>query len=276
MKVRFALVAPIIYFLFLTNPANGQNPNIRHDSLYSQVLKEQRNVEIIFPKKYIPNATDKFDVLYVLDGEWNTSLVEKLYEFQEYARFIPTNMIIVNVPNLYQNGVNMRDRDFTPTQTNNGSIAGGANNFLSFLKNELIPFVNKKYPTQIENNTLYGTSLGGLFAIYSYLHEPTLFRSYLTVEPSLWWDNGYLNKIAPQKLDGITGKKNTLWIASRDGNDYRDMGIAAFDSLLKLKAPGNLSWKIETYPNETHFSAIWKGVYDGLRFSYAKFKINGK
>jgi predicted alpha/beta superfamily hydrolase len=269
IKVRFALIIPIISFLLLANSAQSQNPNVRNDSLYSDILKEQRNVQVIFPKKYIPNATDKFDVLYVLDGEWNTSLVELLYQFLEYAKFIPTNMIIVSIPNLYRNEVNMRDRDFTPTQTKSGSISGGANNFLLFLKEELIPFVNKKYPTRIENNILYGTSLGGLFAIYSYLHEPALFKSYITVEPSLWWDNGYLNKIAPEKLRHIEGIKNTLWIASRDGDAYREMGVADFDSLL-LKAPKDLSWKIQVYPNETHFSAIWKGVYEGVRFDYTQ------
>jgi hypothetical protein len=117
IKGRFVLLAPIIYFLFSTNLSQGQNSNIRYDSLYSQVLKEQRSVEIILPKKYGSNATDKFDVLYALDGEWNTSLLGKVYDFLEYAKFIPTNMIIVSIPNHYKNGINMRDRDFTPTST---------------------------------------------------------------------------------------------------------------------------------------------------------------
>ena len=285
IKIRFALVAPIIYFLLISVQGRTQNSSIQYDSLYSNILKEQRPIKIILPKKYNPSLTDRFDVLYVLDGEWNTSLAEKAYEFLEYAKFIPANMIIVSVPNCYKNGINMRDRDFTPTSTENNEgksawmksslISGGARNFLLFLKEELVPFVNRKYRTKIENNILYGTSSGGLFAIYAYLHEPTLFKSYLTVEPSLWWDQEYINKIAPEKLENKKGIRNTLWISSRDGGAQVGMGISSFDSLLTLKAPDDLEWKVEAYPNETHFSAIWKGIYDGLKFTYVKSKTDG-
>ena len=285
IKAPIAFIAAIVYFLLISIQARTQNSNIEYDSLYSDILKEQRPIKIILPKKYNPSLTDRFDVLYVLDGEWNTSLAEKAYEFLEYAKFIPANMIIVSVPNCYKNGINMRDRDFTPTSTENNEgksawmksslISGGARNFLLFLKEELVPFVNRKYRTKIENNILYGTSSGGLFAIYAYLHEPTLFKSYLTVEPSLWWDQEYINKIAPEKLENKKGIRNTLWISSRDGGAQVGMGISSFDSLLTLKAPDDLEWKVEAYPNETHFSAIWKGIYDGLKFTYVKSKTDG-
>ncbi|HMG89211.1 MAG TPA: alpha/beta hydrolase-fold protein [Chryseolinea sp.] len=253
--------------------------------MYSNVLKEQRPIRIILPKKYDPGLTDRFDVLYVLDGEWNTSLAEKVNEFLGHAKFIPGNMIIVSIPNYYKNGVNMRERDFTPTSTENKDAkfswmksslnSGGAGNFLLFLKDELVPFVNSKYRANIENNILYGTSSGGLFAIYAYLNEPRLFKSYVTVEPSLWWDKEYINRIASEKLENNKGIRNTLWISSRDGGAQVEMGISGFDSLLKLKAPDGLQWKVEVYPNETHFSAIWKGIYDGLKFTYVTSKTDG-
>jgi predicted alpha/beta superfamily hydrolase len=285
IKTRFALIMSVIYFLLLSIQARTQNSSIQYGSLYSNILKEQRSIKVILPKKYNSSLTDRFDVLYVLDGEWNTSLVEKVYEFLEYAKFIPPNIIIVSVPNYYKNGINMRDRDFTPTSTENSDrkfawmksslISGGASNFLLFLKEELVPFVNRKYRAKIENNIFYGTSSGGLFAIYAYLHEPTLFKSYLTVEPSLWWDKEYINKIASEKLENKEGIRNTLWISSRDGSAQVEMGISSFDSLLTLKAADDLQWKVEAYPNETHFSAIWKGIYDGLKFTYVKSKTDG-
>lgn len=282
-KALFVLATSIIYFLLLSIPAWTQTPVVQKDSLYSNYLQEQRSIEIIFPKSYKESPAEKYDVLYVLDGEWNTSLAVRVYEFLEYAKFIPANIIIVSVPNYYKDGINMRDRDFTPTSitieeksssTKSSSISGGADKFLLFLKDELVPFVNKKCQVKIENNILYGTSSGGLFAIYAYLHEPTLFKSYITVEPSLWWDNEYVNKIAPEKLKSKEGIRNSLWISSRDGGAQVGMGISRFDSLLTLGAPNYLQWKVEAYPNETHFSAIWKGIYDGLKFTYVKSPID--
>ncbi len=279
MKIRaqFVVLTSIILFLILSIPAWTQV--VQKDSLFSSYLKEQRNIEIIFPKNYNEGSTEKYDVLYVLDGEWNTSLTVRVFEFLEYAKFIPANIIIVSVRNYYKDGINMRDRDFTPTLAENSDgennpVSGGAGNFLLFLKEELVPFVNKKWQVEIESNILYGTSSGGLFAIYAYLNEPTLFKSYITVEPSLWWDNEYINKIAPEKLKNNEAIKNSLWISSRDGGAQVGMGISHFDSLLTLGSPEDLQWEVAAYPNETHFSAIWKGIYDGLKFTYVKSQID--
>src|SRR5688572_24803091 len=108
IKASSALIAPFIYFLLISIQAWSQNSSIQHDSLYSDILKEQRSIKIILPKKYNPSSTDRFDVLYVLDGEWNTSLAEKVYEFLAHAKFIPTDIIIVSIPNYYKSGINMR------------------------------------------------------------------------------------------------------------------------------------------------------------------------
>ncbi|MEP7322918.1 MAG: serine hydrolase, partial [Saprospiraceae bacterium] len=143
-------------------------------------------------------------------------------------------------------------------------------------KEELIPHIDKKYPTNKENNILYGTSLGGLFSIYAYLNEATVFKSYLTVEPSLWWDKQFINRIASENLSKIKGIKNTLWIGSRDGSALDEMGISKFESILKSNSPEGLSWLTQAYPNETHFSAIWKGIYDGLKYSYVFSKSDKK
>lgn len=276
-KLPTITIPLLVCFLLLSIPVWTQNIIIHSDSLYSTNLKEQRQIQVIFPQQYNPDSKDVLDVLYVLDGEWNTSLSQTVIGFLEYAQFVPDNVLIVSILNKYKDDKNMRRRDFTPSRVEKRSlISGGANNFILFLKEELVPFINKNYPTNNENNILYGTSYGGLFAIYTYLHEPSLFKSYLTVEPSLMWDNGLLNKIASERLEKIIGINNTLWIGSRDGMAFEKMGISKFDSLLNLKAPVGLHWNVETYPNETHFSAIWKGLYDGLKFTYTKSKLDGE
>lgn len=285
ISTRLSFILPVFFFISISIQMRAQNNAVQNDSLYSNILKEQRPIRVILPKKYDTSPADRFDVLYVLDGEWNTSLAEKVCEFLGFARFIPANIIIVSIPNLYKNGTNMRERDFTPTSTENSDgkfswmksslNSGGAANFLRFLKDELVPMVNKKYRTNPDNSILYGTSSGGLFAIYAYLHEPTAFKSYLTVEPSLWWDKEYINRIAAEKLKNNERLKNTIWISSRDGSGPDEMGITGFSSVLKSHSPDGLQWKMEAYPNETHFSAIWKGFYDGLKFTYVRSKTDG-
>lgn len=271
-NILLSLIA-IITPLLLQAPAMAQAPRDEIDTLYSAVLQEKRPIQVILPPSYKKGDSIRYDVLYVLDGEWNTSLTKKAYEFLGYAQFIPTRMIIVGIPNVYKNGINFRDRDFTPTRTGTSPVSGGAANFLAFLKDELIPYINKTYPTKPENNTLYGTSLGGLFATYAFLYAPRVFRSYLNVEPSLWYDDGLMSKVAREKLNSTARLDNTYWIAVRDGQFFYDMGVAQFDSVLRQQAPKGLDWKVQPLPDETHFSCIWKGLYDGLKFSYKGFMV---
>jgi hypothetical protein len=210
-----------------------------------------------------------------LDGEWNTSLTSTVYNFLAFAKFVPQDLIIIGINNSSKNNINLRDRDFTPTNTEYGPVSGGGKNFLSFIKNELLPYIQENYPAKKEGSTLYGTSLGGLFVLYAFLMEPQLFKSYLTVEPSLWWDHNYLAGLASKKLNEMKSLNNTLWISSRDGIALQQMGINSIDSVLRHNAPPGLLWKTVGYANETHFSAIWKGIYDGLKFSYTGHLIEG-
>lgn len=267
------LVTTIISFFLLQTPVSAQEAKGGNDTLYSSVLQQKRPIEILLPPGYQKDDSTRYDVLYVLDGEWNTSLTKTVYGFLGYAQFIPRNIIIVGVPNVYKGDINSRDRDFTPTHTEYSPISGGAANFLAFFKEELIPYINKQYRTKPENSTLYGTSLGGLFATYAFLYAPELFKSYLTVEPSLWYDNGLMSKVAREKLPNMRRADNTCWISVRDGQFFYDMGVAGFDSVLRQQAPKMLNWKVQAYPDETHFSTIWKGLYDGFKFTYKGFMV---
>src|SRR5579859_5069222 len=50
----------------------------KRDSIKSSILNEERFIQVVLPEKYVTLATEKFDVLYVLDGEWNTRLVHDI------------------------------------------------------------------------------------------------------------------------------------------------------------------------------------------------------
>ena len=272
-NTSISLIATIISFFLLQATVVAQESGSLKDTLYSSVLQQKRPIQIILPPRYKKEDSARYDVLYVLDGEWNTSLTQTAYQFLGYAQFVPTNVIIVGVPNVYKGDINFRDRDFTPTRTDYSPISGGAANFLSFFKGELIPYINKQYRTKPENNTLYGTSLGGLFATYAFLYAPALFKSYLTVEPSLWYDNGLMSKIAREKLPNMGNADITYWASVRDGQFFYDMGVASLDSVLRQQAPKAVDWKVRPYPDETHFSSIWKGLYDGFKFTYKGFMV---
>jgi len=237
-------------------------------SLYSSILKEKRAIEIIVPPDYKPDSPARYDVIYLLDGIRAYHFVA--FDYLRGEGFLPKNTILVGLLGIKD--TNTRYRDFTPTQASPNS--GGADNFLLFLKTELVPYINKTFPTKPEGNTLVGGSLGGLFVMYTFLNAPSLFKSYIALDPSLFWDNGYLDKLAVKKLDSLKGLHRTLWMNGREGQAYQEMGIAEMKSVLQARAPADLIWTCVAYPNETHLTTGFKGFWDGLKFSYGGYYGN--
>lgn len=264
-KACLLLILPLIVLVGLFNPVKAQNLPGKRDSIQSAILNEKRIIQVVLPEKYKPGSTDKYDVLYVLDGDWNTRTMTDIQHFIESENYMPPT-IIVGVLNID------RDRDFTPTHVKDNKTSGGAAKFLGFLKDELIPYINKNYPSS-GDNTIFGHSLGGLFVTYALLNEPQAFKSYIAADPSYWWDKNYLNKAAADKLPGLANMNKTLYISGREGQPYQGMGIVAMDTILKHSAPADLSWKDFAYPNETHGSVRLKSIYDGLKFTYDGYNV---
>jgi len=64
--------------------------------------------------------------------------------------------------------------------------SGGAEKFLSAIRDEIIPFIEANYRTLSNDRGLAGYSYGGLFTLYTLFHKPELFKRYFAGSPSLW------------------------------------------------------------------------------------------
>lgn len=247
-----------------SSAAPSSNNRGTRETIHSDILKEDRTIEVVLPANF--KESKKYDVWYVLDGDGNTGVTRTIEEWVRENGFMP-EPIIVGVYNTDRN------RDLTPTHTSPKDNYGGADNFLSFLQKELIPYINKKYSVK-GSNGIFGHSFGGLFAMYAFLTRPEVFDSYLAADPSFWWDNRYMRQLTMDKLDPKLHSNKSLWMSGRGGKESEDMGIPSIDSILKAKAPQSLQWKFVEYPGETHNSIRFKSVYDGLRFFYTGFNSN--
>src|SRR5690606_10099855 len=84
-----------------------------------------------------------------------------------------------------------RRRDMTgPTEVaEDRKIAprvGASAAFRQFIRDELIPAIDARYPTTRER-AIVGESLAGLFVVETLLTEPAMFDTYIAIDPSLWW-----------------------------------------------------------------------------------------
>ncbi len=259
------------------------------DSLQSEILGEQRKVWV-----YVPNGGDqdicskqKYPVVYLLDGPGHfLSVVGMIHQLSTTnGNTLCPEMIVVGIENT------VRSRDLTPTETSEGPLAensGGGENFIAFLEKELMPYVEAHYPTQ-PYRMLIGHSLGGLTAMHILLHHPDLFNAYISIDPSMWWDDRHLLSEAGDLLKekDFTGKSLYLGIANTMPADMslkklkkdtseatnHQRSILDLSKLLDKNPQNGLRYRYKYYQDDDHGSVPLITEYDALRFIFDFFSF---
>ena len=229
-----------------------RDPTPRHVTvmLESPTLGETRVVNIYTPPGYDRLGATSFPVVYMPDGgmaEDFPHIANTLDSLIALRAMAP--VILVGIENTE------RRRDLTgPTAVSSDSAiaprGGGSAEFRRFLRDDLMPLIRARYRTT-EETTIVGESLAALFIVETFLLEPGLFRHYIALSPSLWWNGGALLRAAPVRLRELTDLPRTLYLTAAT-----EPGIAAetkaLAETLKDHAPAGLRWFYEPRPDLEH------------------------
>jgi len=284
-RLKIVFILGFIIFLQQFAKAQGNQKFLQKvgvvDSLYSQILNEYRKIYVQIPSSFIPSKNQKYPVAFIIDGE---TLLPTVNDVQNYysGGFTP-EMVLVGIAN---NKNRVRDLTTSTITCKYGmpfnEKNGEANSFRKFIQNELIPFVEIKYPVT-DYRTLIGHSYGGLFTIYTLLYHPNLFDNYLAIDPSLDWDNQKLLKNSQEQLSrnkyhgkalfmSLSGQLHmqnsaiTLENVMQDTTDYTVFSRSniAFSNLIKQNKDNGLSYKWKFYPNDIHGTIPFPSIMEGL------------
>jgi len=112
--------------------------------------------------------------------------------------------------------------------------------------------------------------LGGLLTLNSFMDENSFFNAYISLDPSIWWDE----QMMIEKVDSIRPicLMKKLYLATANQGEARyernKKRHDTFYSLLKKRAGGSLNVKIDYFENENHRSIPLISIYQGLRYLY--------
>ncbi len=185
-------------------PARVSLPGTEVRSLNSTHTGEQYDIYIHPVGDAAPDK--RSPVVYILDAQWDFPMVTGIYGGLNYDEFVPNVMLV----GITYGGENpdygkLRAMDMTPTSVEQVTGSGRGSAFLSFIKEELIPFIESEYNADAAGRTLMGSSYGGLFTVYALLNEPDLFERYVAPSSALHWDDGvifqYEKALAEQRSD---------------------------------------------------------------------------
>jgi predicted alpha/beta superfamily hydrolase len=173
-------------------------PNSEHRLMHSEVAGHDYDIYIHFPAGY-ETAGKKFPVLYVVDGANDFSPTLEYLGLMMAEYYIQEPIVVaIGDGGLIGSATNKRNRDFTPVSMPGMPESGGAPAFLGFIEKELMPLIDGKYKGDPTNRTLYGYSMGGLFATYTLFTKPALFKNILIGSPALSYANGEIFNIEKQ------------------------------------------------------------------------------
>ena len=231
-------------------------------SIYSEVLGEERPVMIYTPPGYELNNGD-YPVMYLLDGDSHLLHTAGITDFLSRNGLMP-QMVIVGIPNTE------RTRDLTPAQTTPNErfpTAGGADNFMAFIGDELMPFIEEKFrvaPYKI----LVGHSFGGLFSVHTLLTRPELFDAHIAISPSLWWDQKGLVPRADAFFDEQEELEAFMYMTLGNEGGAMLAGVWEMAGVFEEKAPEGFEWHFDRLEKETHGSVPHRSTYRALEALY--------
>jgi len=266
-----------IFILFTSFHAAAQDTILKQnvpfvlgkiDQIHSNILSENRVLNIYLPEGYDKDSTISYPVIYLLDGSADEDFIHiaGLVQFLNFpwVKVLPKS-ILVGIANVD------RRRDFTfstavAEDKKESPTSGGSAKFIAFIGEELQPFIEKKFRTN-SSKTLIGQSLGGLLATEILFKKPALFSKYIIVSPSLWWNNESLLETKPM------AKKDSAEVYIAVGNEEKVMQDDARKLVSILKNNDKkMIVHFQYFPHKDHGTILHRAVYDAFE-TFAKRKV---
>jgi predicted alpha/beta superfamily hydrolase len=205
-KPPFMILVLIQLGLWVTTPLLGQDLAHQVPVPWSEMHQFQSesgvryDIYVGLPPEFDPAYAGGYPVLFVLDAPIFFLTLPMVWLLRGPDS---SGVIVVGIDKPFDTRSQWRANrtlDFTPTsisefereyseQQGHEAKTGGADAFVGVLTDEIIPWVQTRFPVAPERG-LVGFSLGGLFALHVLFSSPGSFNDYLVLSPSLHWDGG--------------------------------------------------------------------------------------
>jgi predicted alpha/beta superfamily hydrolase len=152
--------------------------------LDSKAVQRPFHIYVRLPLGFDPKAETRYPVVYLLDGDSTFPMLAPTHLFLNYDERLPEAIVVGIAYGGFDRDTNKRDLDFSGPGKDARPGEGGAPQFLRFLREELIPEVERHYPVDPLKRVLVGQSNGGRFVLWSAMEDPDLFWGRIASNPS--------------------------------------------------------------------------------------------
>jgi predicted alpha/beta superfamily hydrolase len=277
----------------------AQEPPLPHldEITHGQPLVSTRETQVDFTSKvtgrryrlmiaapYQSDASKTYPIVYIIDGYWYFRPAVD-FATESGDRFQPAIMVGIGYPtDDYKEECDRRLTDLSippvpPAKPFGNAPAGDGDAFLRMIRDEVKPFVEKRYRVDTSHQTLYGKSLGGLMTLRQLFRDPAQFQTYIAASPSIARSSfAVLSDEAAFSRRAAAGQLHLkLLITSADLEQPRDEPATKWNrpvdnasdlaARLKVLDPKDVQVDYVDFADETHFSVSLACLGRGLAFA---------
>jgi len=215
-------------------------------TISSKILNQDREIQIYLPNSYT-TSEQKYDVLYILDGQRFFTNGVAIQKSLRTPIALP-EMIVVGI-----NSIRSLRRNLYGDESEK---------FTSFLKDEIIKFIDSNYRTTNER-VIFGWEAAAYYISEMILSEKELFSGAIIT------DGGYASEDIVKEFNSNTDLY--LYMANSKKDIYYVGSTDAFNEILIKHNPKNLIWKYEMFNDEVHQSLPHLAMYKGLKYYYHNY-----
>ncbi|GAA0191279.1 putative alpha/beta superfamily hydrolase [Brevundimonas nasdae] len=154
-------------------------------------------VFVSLPASYEANPQRRYPVLYVTDADYAFPIIRQVARRVNLDGPRLEEFILVGLSySRGDSGVVSRNRDYTPTpngpRSASSNVHGQGAAYQTYLKNEVLPFIDNRFRADPARRVLLGHSYGGLLGAQILFTDPSMFQAYVLGSPSFWFDKRHI------------------------------------------------------------------------------------
>jgi predicted alpha/beta superfamily hydrolase len=142
------------------------------------------HIYVRLPLGYEQEKDKRYPTIYLLDGDVLFPILAPTQILLNYDDGIPDAIVVGISYGSFDPPTNQRGFDFSGPAADARPDQGGAPAFEAFLREELIPKVERQYRADPERRILFGQSRGGYMVLWSAFTDPDLFWGRIASNPS--------------------------------------------------------------------------------------------
>lgn len=241
-------------------------------------------VFVALPPSYGEQPERRYPVLYVTDADYAFPVIKQIGRRLNVERPNVEEFILVGLSYAKgEGGMHSRRRDYTPTPNGPSTapadaVHGKAAAYAAYVRDQVLPFVAKRYRTDERRRLFLGHSYGALLGTEILFSEPKLFDGYVLGSPSFWYDRRHMaerekayaakHKDLPARVYMYIGEYEEM--RPGDPRYAKDVNMVtdtrAMDWALRSRNYPSLRIKAEVLNDEDHFTVAPRGFTHGLKY----------